>query len=266
MIQSHFGDIRQIIIDNLKKAKHDIYVAVAWVTDKQLFSILLQKLSEGIDIKVVLVYDEINLNNGFDYIDFLKKGGLIYWDNHHHKFCVVDRKIVITGSYNWTYAANKRINRENILVIDNEEDMIEKYAAEFRLLMKKAHKYDIPQDVIIKKEEVIRYVDRQVEKIVEKIVEKVVEKPVVKIVEGRPRIKVVEKPIEKIVEKEVYKIERQPVSVYTIYEQKGKYKCGKCHSSDINTKPKAPKNIQELVGFYCNNCNIYFDKSKNSIQ
>jgi phosphatidylserine/phosphatidylglycerophosphate/cardiolipin synthase-like enzyme len=100
MIQSHFGDIRQIIVENLKQARHDIYVAVAWITDRQLFQLLLQKLSDGIDVKIVLIQDEINLNNGFDYSEFIQKGGLLFWDNHHHKFCVIDRKIVITGSYN----------------------------------------------------------------------------------------------------------------------------------------------------------------------
>ena len=264
MIQSYFGDIRQIIVENLKKARHDIYVAVAWITDKQLMQILSQKLIEGIDVKIVLVPDDINTNNGFDYKDFVKKGGLIYWDNHHHKFCVIDRKTVITGSYNWTYAAHNRVSRENVLVINNEEELIENYAAEFRLLIKQASKFTVPEDikVVVKEKEVIRYVDRPIET----IVEKVIEKPVVKVVNtGKPIIKYVEKPIEKIIEKEINKGEKVAIQTFTLYEKRGKYMCGKCHSDKINTKPKAPKNIEKLVSFYCDNCNTYFDKSKNSL-
>jgi competence ComEA-like helix-hairpin-helix protein len=38
----------------------------------------------------------------------------------HNKFAVIDSKIVITGSYNWTASASTR-NDENLLVIDDEE-------------------------------------------------------------------------------------------------------------------------------------------------
>ena len=33
----------------------------------------------------------------------------------HHKFCVIDRSTVITGSYNWSFRAQE--NEENITVI-----------------------------------------------------------------------------------------------------------------------------------------------------
>jgi len=38
----------------------------------------------------------------------------------HNKFAVIDSKIVITGSYNWTASASTR-NDENLLVIDDKE-------------------------------------------------------------------------------------------------------------------------------------------------
>jgi len=37
----------------------------------------------------------------------------------HDKFCLFDNKILITGSYNWTYSAEKR-NSENIIITDDE--------------------------------------------------------------------------------------------------------------------------------------------------
>ena len=124
MIYSHFGDIRQIIINELKLANHDIYVVVAWITDPHLYRILLEKVKNGVEVAIILVDDEINLKNGFDYDEFVKLGGTVFWDNHHHKFCVIDRKTLITGSYNWTYSANNRDRRENILVIKNELEVL----------------------------------------------------------------------------------------------------------------------------------------------
>lgn len=47
----------------------------------------------------------------------------------HHKFCIIDDKIVITGSYNWTYYAENR-NWENIIVIENEAS-VKAYIQEF---------------------------------------------------------------------------------------------------------------------------------------
>lgn len=48
----------------------------------------------------------------------------------HNKFCIIDN-LVITGSYNWTYNANR--NNENILVTD-EGSIIKAYREEFERL------------------------------------------------------------------------------------------------------------------------------------
>lgn len=37
----------------------------------------------------------------------------------HNKYCIIDEKILITGSYNWTIKATT-LNRENILIIEDE--------------------------------------------------------------------------------------------------------------------------------------------------
>jgi phosphatidylserine/phosphatidylglycerophosphate/cardiolipin synthase-like enzyme len=38
----------------------------------------------------------------------------------HHKFAIIDNRILLTGSYNWTFSANHR-NDENLMVIDDPE-------------------------------------------------------------------------------------------------------------------------------------------------
>lgn len=169
MIKSHFGDIRKLIIEQLKLSQHYIYVAVAWITDKQLFQILEDKLKDDVIVKIVLVNDEINLNNGFDYDKFVNAGGTIYWDNHHHKFCVIDGVTVITGSYNWTYAANNRISRENILIIKEEEkELINNFASEFKNLTKQVNKHTVKQ------KEIIKIVEKEKSVVIERLVEDLV--------------------------------------------------------------------------------------------
>lgn len=157
MISVHFGDIRKIIIDSINLAKYDLYIAVAWITDAEIMELLRKKIKEGLSVQVVLVKDSINMNNGFDYTKFCKEGGQIFWDDHHHKFCVIDRKTVITGSYNWTYAANNRGRRENILIINEDENLIEAYSMEFRNLLKLATKHEIPEKIrIVEIEKIIQ--------------------------------------------------------------------------------------------------------------
>ena len=51
----------------------------------------------------------------------------------HHKFMIVDRTLVVTGSFNWTKAAAND-NRENVIVVDDKY-FIDKYSEEFKKLM-----------------------------------------------------------------------------------------------------------------------------------
>ena len=52
----------------------------------------------------------------------------------HNKFCIIDGKILINGSYNWTYYAEQR-NKENIMVVHDKE-LIRQYLLEFDELTK----------------------------------------------------------------------------------------------------------------------------------
>ena len=50
----------------------------------------------------------------------------------HHKFCVIDESVVVTGSFNWTTQAVKN-NQENVLFLENKK-LAMKYAEEFQRL------------------------------------------------------------------------------------------------------------------------------------
>lgn len=53
----------------------------------------------------------------------------------HNKFCIIDQKVLINGSYNWTYFAEEK-NRENILIIENESEVVNSFFDEFQRLIK----------------------------------------------------------------------------------------------------------------------------------
>lgn len=134
-----FTGIKNFIIEKLNGAGSSIRVAVAWFTNDDLFQVLLQLLDKGIKVELVIIDDHINRNEfGLDFNIFISKGGHFYLStkekNMHNKFCVIDNKMVITGSYNWTYYAETR-NWENIIV-SNDEFIINQYENEFEEIKK----------------------------------------------------------------------------------------------------------------------------------
>ena len=50
----------------------------------------------------------------------------------HHKFLVIDKEILLTGSYNWT-ASGAAYNRENVFITD-EKYVVDQYTGEFEKL------------------------------------------------------------------------------------------------------------------------------------
>jgi len=51
----------------------------------------------------------------------------------HQKFAVIDRSVVLTGSYNWTASADK-FNHENLLLFSDAAPLADDYRKEFFLL------------------------------------------------------------------------------------------------------------------------------------
>jgi mitochondrial cardiolipin hydrolase len=54
----------------------------------------------------------------------------------HHKFAVLDDSVVLTGSYNWTFASEEE-NYENVLIL-REPRLVGIYQAEFEALWRDA--------------------------------------------------------------------------------------------------------------------------------
>lgn len=135
MVKAHFDNIRQNILDELDKATEKIVVAVYWFTNQTLFQKLMTKVTDGLKVELIIHNDYINNREaGLNFQNFIDSGGEFYFSDTfnpmHNKFCVIDNKILINGSYNWTYYAEDR-NRENILLIKDEQETIDAFLSEF---------------------------------------------------------------------------------------------------------------------------------------
>lgn len=138
MERAYFSDIRKRIIPCLNNATRKIQVAMAWFTSNELFEALINALSRDVDVELILLDHAINyMYYAPDFNDFINAGGKLHIAGPevgfmHHKFCVIDDSIAITGSYNWTYYAETR-NVENIIISDNS-DIVKLFSSEFQRL------------------------------------------------------------------------------------------------------------------------------------
>lgn len=135
MNQAYFSNIRKEIIATIKSAKEEVLVAMAWFTSDELLDELINCISRRVKVSLVLLDDAINwMPYAPDFNKFIDAGGKFFVASTsigfmHHKFCVVDKKMVVTGSYNWTYYAENR-NLENIVISDDARLCVE-YRKEF---------------------------------------------------------------------------------------------------------------------------------------
>lgn len=133
-----FEKIVDMIKAEIQKANYIIWIAIAWLTNRDLLLELWKKKNEGVDIQIIVNDDFIN-NNAFK--EKLEKYFQTYKVNPnkclmHNKFCIIDLEKVITGSYNWTNKAE--YNKENIIILQSREKACE-YAKEFQKLKLLAH-------------------------------------------------------------------------------------------------------------------------------
>lgn len=140
-IECYFDDIEEVVLRNIISARTTIYACMAWFTNFNIYKAIRHKLDEG--IKVILLTNNDLINNGgycLNFNELIDKGLELHLAEYpeliHHKFCIVDEQLLMTGSYNWTFFS-ENINRENMIVIKDDQDAISSYMDEFNMLIEK---------------------------------------------------------------------------------------------------------------------------------
>lgn len=148
MVKHYSHKIQNVIQKELFKAQKSIKIAVAWFTNDLLFQPLLMKLDAGVKVELILNFDETNVsdNKDIDFNTFIEKGGVLRWNKTrqllHDKFCIIDERVVISGSYNWTNRAE--YNNENISIFYDENETTLFFLEKFGDLSKKYSQEPIP--------------------------------------------------------------------------------------------------------------------------
>jgi phosphatidylserine/phosphatidylglycerophosphate/cardiolipin synthase-like enzyme len=132
-VENYFcpGDgCEQAVLRTLRGAKEEILFLAYSFTSDPIGKLLREKKASGVTVKGVC--DPTQLN---DYTECPGVGALT-WQGEglmHHKTFIVDRSIVITGSYNPTSNADRR-NRENLLII-HDPNLAATFLSEFDRLV-----------------------------------------------------------------------------------------------------------------------------------
>ena len=136
-----FYNIHEEIIRYIDSAKDEILVAVAWLTDFAIINHLTKKSKNGITVKIIFYDDHINNKNNFT--ELVNNGALIRCSKNlmHNKFAIIDKKIILNGSYNWTQNANN--NYENIQISEEEKELTESFIHEFNNLFNESKSSEI---------------------------------------------------------------------------------------------------------------------------
>jgi phosphatidylserine/phosphatidylglycerophosphate/cardiolipin synthase-like enzyme len=108
-----------LLIGLINRANKSVYVAVYSFTRDSLAAALISAKERGVEVRVVIERERA-YEQGSEYSRLKSAGVDVRLDGNpyfmHHKFMIIDENIVVTGSYNWTTAAEDR-NDENLVII-----------------------------------------------------------------------------------------------------------------------------------------------------
>jgi phosphatidylserine/phosphatidylglycerophosphate/cardiolipin synthase-like enzyme len=137
------GMCAEHLLRQIEQANKELLVAVYAFTSDELAGALARAKRRGVKVQVVLdrEFDSRNENSKGKFLEEQKipvrrisglkpnaaasDPGLM-----HQKFAVIDRKNLLTGSYNWTRAA-ERVNDENLLLFRDAGPLAEEYRRVF---------------------------------------------------------------------------------------------------------------------------------------
>jgi phosphatidylserine/phosphatidylglycerophosphate/cardiolipin synthase-like enzyme len=128
-----------MIVDGIRRARLQILVQAFSFTSRSLANALIAAKKRGVDVQVMADREQ-TFSGEASRIPDLARAGIpvmleVRYQSAHSKVMVIDAgsedAAVITGSYNWTYAAQYK-NAENVLILRHNPDIVNAYAANWR--------------------------------------------------------------------------------------------------------------------------------------
>jgi phosphatidylserine/phosphatidylglycerophosphate/cardiolipin synthase-like enzyme len=138
------GGCTEAIIKEIAEADSEIRVQAYSFTSAPIAQALVEAKKRKVD--VIAILDESNETANYSGARFLANAGIPVWIDYkpaiaHSKIMIIDQKTVITGSFNFTKAAEEK-NTENLLILKNDRPLVEQYVANFAKRLKSSRPYN----------------------------------------------------------------------------------------------------------------------------
>lgn len=127
------GGCTDAIVRELGRARREVLVQAYSFTSKPIAEALIAAKTRGVHIEILL--DRSNEEETYTELGHLLSQGLApHIDAQHaiahNKIMIIDRRTVITGSFNFTHQAEVE-NAENLLIIKGSRDLVSSYCESF---------------------------------------------------------------------------------------------------------------------------------------
>ena len=137
------GGCTEAVVEEINAAKTSILVQAYSFTSAPIAKALVDAHKRGVDVQAI--FDKSQRTEKYSSADFVLHAGIpISIDAEHaiahNKVMVIDGQTVITGSFNFTTAAEEH-NAENLLILRSPE-LAERYAANWEAHLGHSEKYE----------------------------------------------------------------------------------------------------------------------------
>lgn len=131
-----WDDVEGALVAALRAARQEVRVQAFSFTSRTIARALIEARGRGVDVQITADAGEIERAEGSRIPDLAAAGVPVFvetrYQSAHNKVMVIDagsrEGVVITGSYNWTYAAQRR-NAENVLILRGQPALALRYRA-----------------------------------------------------------------------------------------------------------------------------------------
>jgi phosphatidylserine/phosphatidylglycerophosphate/cardiolipin synthase-like enzyme len=129
------------IVELIQAAQESINFMAYTFTSNDIGNAIIERAQAGLPVAGVMDGSQLASSQGTEYDPFLQAGLNVLLDGNqdglmHQKVIIIDQRIVITGSYNFTASAEEN-NDENVVIIFSQ-DVAAKYIWEFQRVYEQA--------------------------------------------------------------------------------------------------------------------------------
>lgn len=120
------------LLNHIASARQSLDICIFTLTCNEIAEQVATAAKRGVRVRIITDDDQMR-TTGSDIMELRQSGIPVRHDANvahmHHKFAVIDHRLLLNGSFNWTRQAVLQ-NQENVMVTDNPQ-MVQQFAERF---------------------------------------------------------------------------------------------------------------------------------------